>query len=176
MNKRIQHFQKAFFIGLFLLISQLSVGQFVKYSDGYIILKSGEKIEGQIKTSSAVHKAREIIFIFADGSKLRYHADDLQEYKIGNDLHISAKIPHHRKEVFLKEVITKYNVIFVYYYYHKPAKNSTTNACEIIIYGDDYVSENNGKKVGSKTFKKENNKWILLNQCEDSSTTNIIKN
>lgn len=166
--------QKIFFITLFLL-SQWSWGQFVKYSDGYIILKSGAKLEGKVKTKNVVHKAQEIIFIAPDGSKTKYHPVDLQEYKTGNDLYISSKIPHHIHEVFLKEVITKYDVIFVYYYYHKPAKNNTTNSCEIIIYGDDYVAENNGKQVGSKTFKKENDKLILINQCEDSSETIIIK-
>lgn len=158
----------------FLLISHISVGQFVKYGDGYIIDNSGEKLEGLIKISSAIHKAKSIVFIPKEGKKKKYSADDIQEYKIGNDVHISAKIEGHKHKVFLKEVVTKHNSIFVFYYYHKPAKNSTLNPCTIIIYGDDYVVESNGKKVGAKTFRKEGDKFVLINHCEDSATTTII--
>ena len=166
---------KLLFAVSFLLLSHFGFSQFVKYSDGYIILNSGEKIEGKIKTTNAVNKAHQIIFIYPDGLKLKYKASDLQEYKIGNDVHVSANIPEHFQKVFLKEVITKYDVIFVYYYYHKPAKNATTSPCDIIVYGDDYVIEANGKKLASKTFKKESDKWILLNHCKDTGNTRIIQ-
>ncbi len=158
----------------FLLISYISIGETKKNKEGYIITNSGEKLEGNIKITSAVHKSKSIIFISNEGKKQKYNADDLQEYKIGNDLHVSVKIMGHKHKVFLKKVITKNEPIYVYYYYHKPAKNTTLNPCAIIIYGDDYVVESNGKKVGAKTFRKKGEEFVLINHCEDSGSTTII--
>ncbi|MCP4521441.1 MAG: hypothetical protein GY827_07080 [Cytophagales bacterium] len=158
---------------LFCTIS-LSFAQFVKYEEGYVITNDNLKIEGEIKITNAVHKAKKIVFVDKEGKKHRYSADDIQSYHTKNDAHISAKIEGHKHKVFLKQIITKHDDIFVFYYYHRPAKNTTNSPCTVILYGDDYITESNGKKIGSKTFKKEGDQFVLINHCEDTANTVII--
>lgn len=93
----------------FISISEI----FGQKIDGYVILNSGDTINGQIKNKgSLVHQMmyESVIFYDENGQRTRYDEDEIQGYKIGKDEYfvIPFKKGRFTEKIIAKRIVSGY--------------------------------------------------------------------